>query len=261
MSIRLKATKKILPLLLTAFLGTAVHAAETPAGSNNKCAEMQQYIMGLKYQQQSAEIHALQLQSYELATLHIQQYLQQHPNAKNIAVVTDLDETVLDNSALLVRDTEQCHDWRTWDTWNDWEVNGHPTLMPGSLAFFNFLNERGIKIFYVSDRTQEHKASTVATLKELKLPQVSMNNVLLYDSPKQQRREKIAKDYNIIMLLGDSLPDFSSDFTSKQSKTEREQGVLKNQHHFGHDWIVLPNSSYGAWSKDTLKAWDEPLKK
>lgn len=252
----IQVKKIIVSLLLSTLFTTTINAKSS---ISHQCEKIQQYTMGLKYQQQSAEIHALQLQSYTLATLRIEQYLQQHPNTKDIAVVTDLDETVIDNSALLARDTEKCHDWTSWDTWNEWEQKGNPSLIPGSLAFFNFLNERGIKIFYVSDRSQQHKSSTLSTLKSLQLPQVSAENVLLYDSSKQQRREKISKDYHIIMLLGDSLPDFSSDFTTKQSKAEREQAVLNNREHFGKDWIVLPNSSYGTWSKDHLKAWDKPL--
>jgi predicted secreted acid phosphatase len=38
----------------------------------------------------------------------------------------DLDETVLDNTPLLARDMEQCHDYTKWDTWGDWEKQGNP---------------------------------------------------------------------------------------------------------------------------------------
>lgn len=28
--------------------------------------------------------------------------------------------------------------------------------------------------------------------------------------------------------------------------------IEKNQSRFGQDWIMLPNTSYGAWSKDAF---------
>ena len=170
--------------------------------------------------------------------------------------MTDLDETVIDNAALLARDTQTCHDYQKWDTWVDWEKQGQPVLIPGSLEFFNFANEHGVKIFYVSDRTQTNKAATIKSLEKLNLPQVNANSVLLLDSSKQQRRETIeAANYNIVMLLGDSLPDFSTDFNSKQLKEERAAAVQRTKAHFGKDWIVLPNASYGAWTKDQLEPW------
>lgn len=216
----------------------------------------EKYKTALQYQQQSAEIQALQIQSYELATLRLKEILNQNPNAKNLAIVTDLDETVIDNSALLARDTQTCHDYQKWDTWVDWEKQGQPVLIPGSLEFFNFANEHGVKIFYVSDRTQANKTATIKSLEKLNLPQVNANSVLLLDSPKQQRRESIqTANYNIVMLLGDSLPDFSTDFNSKQPKEERTAAVQRTKAHFGKDWIVLPNASYGAWTKDQLEPW------
>lgn len=213
------------------------------------------YEMAVKYQQHSAEIQALQLQSYELATLRLKEILKQHPDAKNLAIVTDLDETVIDNSALFARDLQTCHDYTKWDTWKDWETQGHPLLIAGSLDFLNFATAQGVKIFYVSDRTQANKNATIQSLQKLQLPQVNEQSVLLLDSNKQQRRENIAKNHQIVMLIGDSLPDFSTDFNSKQNKEERKNAILKTKQHFGHDWIVLPNASYGTWSKDTLKTW------
>lgn len=241
--------------LSTFFLGLSL---SVPASANTQSdCPIGQYQMALKYQQGSPEIQALQQQSYALATLRIQQYLDKHPQmTKPLAVVTDLDETVLDNSALLARDTLACHDWSTWDTWSSWEKYGSPTLIAGSLDFFNFVNQKGIKIFYISDRSDENKTATLATLKQIKLPQVNADQVLLLGLDKQKRREKITdQGYEIIMLLGDTLHDFSNDFNSKQTKAEGISALERNKAHLGTDWIFLPNASYGSWHKNTLNVW------
>lgn len=210
----------------------------------------QQYKMALKYQQQSAEIQALQFQSYALATQRLKQILQQHPNAKNLAIVTDLDETVIDNSEVLVRDVQHCVDHTNWQSWEQWEQHGQPKLIPGSLEFLQFADQHQLKIFYVSDRSEKYRANTIAQLKQLGLPQLVDQQVLLYGKTKEQRRQSITEKYQIVLLLGDTLHDFHRDFSNQQNKAERQAMVKKHQSHFGQDWIVLPNVSYGAWSKD-----------
>lgn len=238
-------------------LALPLMSSATLAASNDTICQPKEYDMALRYQQQSAEVMALQLQAYQFATQRIIQILANHQSGKKPAVVLDLDETVLDNSPLLVRDVNNCHDYTSWDTWSDWEKKGHPTLIPGSKNFLDFIDKRGVKIFYVSDRFQENKADTLNTLKELKLPQVSSDNVLLYTGSKESRRESIRKNFDIVMLVGDSLPDLAPEFKNKKS-TDYQRNLVKQQaKHFGNDWIVLPNASYGSWTHAKLKAWDE----
>ena len=135
------------------------------------------------------------------------------------------------------------------------EKKGHPTLIPGAGDFIDFVNKQGVKIFYVSDRYQENKPDTLNTLKELHLPQVSSDNVLLYTGSKEERRESIRKNFDIIMLLGDSLPDLAVEFKNKKPANEQRELVKQETKHFGYDWIVLPNATYGSWARSAPKAW------
>ncbi|HSU27408.1 MAG TPA: HAD family acid phosphatase, partial [Chitinophagaceae bacterium] len=48
------------------------------------------------YQQRAAEYHALCLQAYNLATQRVNEILKTRTSAKPMAVITDIDETVLD---------------------------------------------------------------------------------------------------------------------------------------------------------------------
>lgn len=243
--------------LCLSLFGSAFAYAETSPAD----CQVLRYETGIRYQQQSAEIQALQLQTYALATLRLEQAIAKYSDALDkIAIVADIDETIIDNSQLLVRDMQNCHDFTSWDTWGDWELEGKPTLIPGAIDFFRAVDKAGIKIFYVSDRFQENKAATLNTLNALGLPQVSNDTVLLADSSKIERRASVSKHYTVIMLLGDSLPDFSADFTSKLPLAEQQQQVQKNKDQFGKAWIIFPNAAYGNWHKATLKPWDKPLK-
>lgn len=216
------------------------------------------YTMGLRYQQQSAEIRALQRQSWALATYRLADIVNAPHEGKPLAIITDLDETVIDNSALLVRDLEACHDYSSWDTWSDWEREGEPTLIPGARAFLEYASEHDVAIYYISDRLQENHAHTLKTLKALGLPQVSEDHVLLLGPPKQVRRASVEQDHQVVMQLGDTLHDFSEDF-AKKSLNDEYQALEDNAERFGNDWIMLPNATYGSWSDAALEGWDKPL--
>lgn len=250
--------KKITASLLVAL---PLLSSLTFAADDTSVCKEKEYDMGLRFQQQSGEVMALQLQAYHLATQNFIRILANHTSGKKPAVVLDLDETVLDNSALLVRDVNNCHDYTSWDTWSDWEIKGHPRLIPGAKDFVDFVTQQGVKIFYVSDRYNENKAYTLKTLNELHLPQVGSDNVLLYTGAKKERRDAIRKNYDIIMLLGDSLPDFNAMFKNKKPANEQRGLVGEEANHFGNDWIVLPNASYGSWTHAPLHAWDEKATK
>ncbi len=244
---------------LTLLAGPALaEQAAQDAGAQN-CA-VREFAMGLRYQQQSAEIRALQLQAYALARANLQAALDKAEDPSKLAIVTDLDETAIDNSALLVRDMQECHIYDTWDTWSDWEKRGTPRPIPGALDFFNFADQAGVAIYYISDRfgEPENKAATIATLKQLGFPQVSDEQVLLYGTSKVERRAVAAKDHQIVLLLGDTLHDFDGVFYKAATDVKRDE-VDKNAARFGAEWIVFPNATYGDWSKAPLTAWDAEL--
>ncbi|PSV18641.1 5'-nucleotidase, lipoprotein e(P4) family [Photobacterium kishitanii] len=233
--------------LLLPVVSASTFAADT-------ACNIKQYEMGLRYQQQSAEIMALQLQTYKFAQQQLNENLTRIETKKKKAIIIDLDETVLDNTPLLVKDLNKCHDYTQWDTWGDWEKNGKPNLIPGAKDFLNFVDKQHIAIFYVSDRSQENKQSTIKTLASLHLPQVNNNHILLANKSKQLRREDINQHYQVIMLLGDSLADFAAEFKTKKPTAEQRQLVEQHQQMFGTQWIIMPNSSYGSWSQSQLKS-------
>lgn len=245
---------------LTALVLLAPGAMAQDAAQMPKC-EVQEFAMGLRYQQQSAEVRALQLQGYALATANLKAAIAGAEDPSKLAVVTDLDETAIDNTPLLVRDMQECHVYDTWDTWGDWELRGKPSVIPGAKEFFDFADKAGVAIYYVSDRfgEPENKAATIATLKELGFPQVSEDHVLLYGTSKAERREVVAKDHQIVLLLGDTLHDFDGVFRKAATDVKRAE-VDRNAAHFGADWIVFPNATYGEWSTAPLRAWDAELR-
>ncbi|WP_136247411.1 5'-nucleotidase, lipoprotein e(P4) family [Halomonas borealis] len=234
-------------------------AAPAVAADNDSmgCAQ-HAYAMGLRYQQQSAEVAALQRQGFALARYRLEDRLEALGEGVAPAIITDLDETVIDNSALLARDMAECHDFTAWDTWKRWEREGEPSLIPGAKAFLDYADEQGVAVFYVSDRYQENEADTLATLKALDLPQVSADSVMLLGPPKAERRAAVVENHTLVMQLGDSLHDFAGEFGDAELAGQHDL-VEEHADRFGQDWIVFPNAAYGDWSEAELDAWEAPL--
>ncbi|WAJ36448.1 5'-nucleotidase, lipoprotein e(P4) family [Pseudomonas sp. GOM7] len=217
-----------------------------------------EFTMGLRFQQQSAEIQALQLQAYNIATEKLDKAVAAAKDPSKLAIVTDLDETVIDNSALLARDLSNCHQYDAWDTWLPWEREGTPALIPGSKQFLEHADKLGVTIRYISDRSDEQKSYTLATLKKLGLPQVSADSVLLLGPPKVERRALVSADHQIVLLLGDTLHDFDARFRKTPLDAQRKT-VAEEAGKWGTEWIVFPNAGYGTWSKAQLKPWDAKM--
>ncbi|MCM2971767.1 5'-nucleotidase, lipoprotein e(P4) family [Larsenimonas suaedae] len=249
--------------IVASFLALPLHAhandapTDTTADHALKNCPVAAYAMSLRYQN-SSEIHALQRQSWVLAKLRLDEALANNDDPSRLAVVTDLDETVLDNSKLLIRDMQHCHDYTGWDTWSAWERDGAPTLTPGAKEFLDYADQKGVAIYYISDRFDDNKGSTIDTLNALELPQVSKESVLLLGPPKEERRAKVQENHKIVLLLGDSLPDMSQAF-STDDLNGRAKALKDNADKIGTLWIAFPNATYGAWSDKPLIGWDKPM--
>jgi len=240
--------------LAVSMLAVPAVFAETPAKPKADCS-VAEFSMGLRFQQQSAEIQALQLQAYNIATLKLDAAVAAAKDPSKLAIVTDLDETVIDNSALLARDLANCHTYDAWDTWLPWERDGTPALIPGAKQFLQHADSLGVTIRYISDRADEQKKYTLATLAKLGLPQISEESVLLLGPPKVERRAIVSADHQIALMLGDTLHDFDGRFR-KTPLADQRATVAAEAGKWGTEWIVFPNAGYGTWSKAPLQGWD-----
>ena len=203
--------------------------------------------------QNSAEYKALCFQAFNTAKINIDSYLSsERKYDRPLAIITDVDETVLDNSPydgrLILEDVS--YDRESWVEWGNLEI---AEAIPGSLEFLSYAYEKGIKVFYVSNRYSEQLESTVNNLKRLGFPNVSESTVLLRSDSrsKSKRRNSISDGHEVIMLIGDNLSDFNDEFEVKISE-ERINYTNQMKDNFGTKLIVLPNPNYGDWESNGL---------
>lgn len=214
----------------------------------------------------SAEYRACCLQIYHLAARRLEQILAEGRPARP-AVMLDLDETVLDNSAfqsaLYAAGTEYQQ-----NLWDEYEKN-HPEqvrLVPGAKGFLDHCHRLGVTPVYISNRSEPFRESTIKALEHLGINIDSIEDRLLLkaaggSSDKASRREHAAAKFNIVMVFGDNLRDFSEAFTApkvdpasgvagvRAAIEKRWQLTDEASCHWGHDWFVIPNPVYGEWDK------------
>lgn len=201
------------------------------------------------WQQTAAEKAALCYQAFNIASMKLDM-LQDSDDPAISAIIMDLDETVLDNSPYNGQLTLKNQSYST-DTWNGWVVKEDALLVPGALEFIQKAERVGIKIFYISNRSEEVMIPTMNNMKKVGI-EVSEDQMFLKQntSNKIKRRQDVEKDYNIIMLIGDNLADFHSMFEAEENNIQIRKEIvddLKSQ--FGNKFIVLPNVMYGGWEK------------
>jgi 5'-nucleotidase (lipoprotein e(P4) family) len=212
-------------------------------GCNN--VEISKKEHSLYWQKNSAEYVALSYQAYNLAEFRLDEKLNSEFN-KRPAIVIDLDETVLNNlpyNEMLIDSSEVF----TQESWSKWVNKKIAAKIPGSLEFINYAKSKNVKIIYLSNRRVENYDPTKENLVSLGYPFDEDTLMLLRDETgdKTTRRSTL-NDYEIIMLLGDNLADFSSVFY-KKSNNERIQSVDSLSKMFGDKFIIFPNLIYGDW--------------
>ncbi len=203
------------------------------------------------FQQKAAEYRALCLQAYNIAWLRLDQY--KATTAKPKAIITDIDETVLDNSPYEAHQTLQGKDYDP-ASWYEWTAKAAADTVPGAAAFLKYAATKGVEIFYITNREERERLTTINNLKTFNLPNADDVHFIPKQtiSSKEIRRQAVANTHEIIMLIGDNLADFSMLF-DKKPMAERLQNTDISAKDFGSRYIVLPNPVYGDWESSLFK--------
>ncbi|HEX8461360.1 MAG TPA: 5'-nucleotidase, lipoprotein e(P4) family [Segetibacter sp.] len=202
------------------------------------------------YQQRAAEYTALCYQAYNFARLRVNLWQQQ---TRPTAIVTDIDETVLDNSLYEAHQTLQGKDYDE-KSWKEWTAKGSADTMPGALSFLKYATSKGIEVFYITNRDETERAGTLANLQRFNFPNADNAHLVMKQgtSSKEQRRVNVLKTHSILMLMGDNLADFSALYDKKTSE-ERTSVTREMSAEFGSKFIVLPNPVYGDWESSLFR--------
>lgn len=223
--------------------------------------------------QTSAEFKASAIQTYQTAALQLPHAIADQswtalPNQTindqklPLAIIVDIDETILDNSPTAAQAVllDAGYDPKRWD---QWVAMAAAKAVPGAVAFVNKAEAAGVKVLYLSNRECKkrgnnaelcpQKADTLRNLKAVGIEKVDASQIWLkseqkdWTSEKESRRLLAAKDFRILMSIGDDFGDFLPDVKKNITPEQRFALVDKYQSYWGAKWFVLANPTYGSW--------------
>ena len=250
-------------LLVIGFLVGSLFFSERDVPEETPRPYALELLNSVLWMQTAAERTALALQTYDQGQRMLDAALAdptwtaaveqtQDPSGLPPAVVLDVDETVLDNSAFEAQLIVEDGLFET-DPWNEWCRLEEALPIPGAVEFTRYAAEKGVAVLYVTNRRHEVEEATRRNLEKLGFPLAADEDTLYTraereewdDSDKSSRRSDIAARYRILLLFGDDLNDFVSG--SRATLAGREALVIQHEAYWGTRWLMLPNPAYGGW--------------
>jgi acid phosphatase len=251
----------------TAFLFACTSDSRTGSGPDR----------AVRWVRDAAEFDALTMQAYRAAADDLPGLIADKswtalPGQKNYgqlppAIIFDVDATVISG----VRFQEILVPPFKNSVFDEWNAKNIAKPIPGAAAFAKLARDQGVELFFVTNRPCEKKAGvshpcpqetvTVQDINEAGIPADSDHVMLANEQPewdreKVIRRNFIAQNYRIIMLIGDDLSDFIPCVRKKvlepcdtgaTAASRRSQTELFSSY-WGAGWYVLPNPMHGSWT-------------
>lgn len=266
-------TGLLVAVLLAALSGGGVRAQETPPAND--------LLLATLWTQRAVEYRANALTVYALARIRLDEALadrswtaapaEQKGDFQILppAVVLDVDETLLDNSKYQVWMMRTNQSFST-KSWNQFCAARISAAIPGAVEFTKYADSKGVKVFYVTNRGAETETDTRENMATLGFPLGGNVDTFLmqgekpdWTGAKSTRRAVIAKDYRILLNIGDNLGDFDDRYRS--SEAERVKAFEAAMPYWGKQWLMLPNPTYGSfdtapYGHDFKKSRDEQRK-
>ena len=232
--------------------------------------------LGIAWVESAAEYDALTLQTYQNATRHLDALIADEnatalPGQKGIAelptaVILDVDETSLSNVEFQI-DIEGNFSHEAFDKW---QFNNESRRIEGAPEFIQAARDKGVTVFFITNRPCHErdfapgpcpqKAITLQDLAEAGIETDTGHLMLVGEKPewnreKRFRQELVARDYRVIMLIGDDLGDFLPCTRAKpvapctaSSAEDRARMAREYRDYWGVRWHILPNPMHGSWS-------------
>ena len=261
---KLLSAGALLALVSTATVSTATLTA-TPARAQE--AAPNDLLLATLWMQRAIEYKANALTVYALARIRLDEALadkgwtaspgEQKGDFAALppAVVLDVDETVLDNSLYEAWMMKNDQTFST-KTWNQFCADQVSRAIPGAVEFTRYAESKGVKVFYVTNRGAETEKDTRANMEKLGFPMGGNVDTFLmqnekegWGSAKGTRRAAIARDYRILLNLGDNFGDFDDRYRS--SEADRLKAFEADKAYWGKQWLMLPNPTYGSFDSAT----------
>ena len=261
-----------LPLFM-ACLGISGCASNGPVDSSASHDNLD----AIAWLQTSAEYAAVTTGIYNAASAQLRAIAYaEESQGRGMAVVLDIDETVLDNSRF---QAQLVFDDATYnvDNWDEWVALRAADAVPGVVDFIRTSQSLGVHVAFVTNRPCQARPGvtdecpqwedTRANLEDVGVDTSSITLMLAAQQPPEQcrallteeeqesgvwssdktsRRECTGLDHDVVMLFGDQFGDFVELEDDASGKAGRDIAA-EYAEYWGRSWFMLPNPTYGGW--------------
>lgn len=226
----------------TAPARTSPSAGESPAVDGTDAPA------GIRWVRDSAEYRALVLQTYRLATVHVEREAAVR-QAGAWAVVLDADETVISNLTYQVERAAAGLGF-TPESWYAWVKREEATPLPGAAAFLDRVRSLGGRIAIVTNRRMAECDATITVFRKHQLAYDAMlcrpdegpsDKNVRFDAVMRGTAIPGAGPLDVVAVLGDNIFDFPG--------LSQDVGDGASLSAFGDRFFVLPNPMYGSWER------------
>jgi 5'-nucleotidase (lipoprotein e(P4) family) len=244
--------RELLKLLAAGGAISGLSVATAQEGDQDDAEGLRNSLLwAVAWKQTAAEYRALCYQAYSLARLRLDLALKDRDSTdRPLAVITDMDDTMMHAVSYWGYLVAQNKDFFDDGIWDEWLPNNLVSAAPGSLEFFEYCEQQGVEVFYVTSRNQGERTYEYALdqLKFLGVPFADEEHLHVFreSSDKTPARKKIAADFEIVLLIGDNLNDYKRDYYVKDVD-ERLKLMERDRADWGTKFIVLPNPTDGNW--------------
>lgn len=264
---------KIISVLMILLVAGLPACTQTSLSKDQPTKDLQ---LGISWVDSAAEYDALTLQAYQNATDHLDELIADaHASAlpgyegdANLppAVILDVDETSVSN----VKFQAEIKGNFSHEAFDYWQQNNQARRIRGAPEFVQTARNKGVEVFFITNRPCHERdfaqgpcpqeAITLKNLAEAGIKTDSDHLMLVGEKPdwnreKRFRQELVAKDYRVIMLIGDDLGDFLPCIRAKPvapcpaaSTEDRNRVTMEFKRYWGTRWHILPNPMHGSWS-------------
>jgi 5'-nucleotidase (lipoprotein e(P4) family) len=206
-----------------------------------------------RWSRAAAEHEALYLQIFALAQQRLATIAKP---AQPWAIVTDADETIIDNTPFQCASELARHGQFDRELWHRWVGARAAAATPGALEFVARVHQLGGKVIVVTNRDDEPDKQHSPTRANFNSLGMAVDAVLFSLGPddrnKDRRFHAIERDgivaeklppLTVLMYLGDNIGDFPG----------LSQADIGDRSRFGSRYFVFPNPMYGSFSGNTLR--------
>ncbi|MDJ0759458.1 MAG: HAD family acid phosphatase [Woeseiaceae bacterium] len=228
--------------------------------------------------QSSTEYAAATAGVYAAATTALQGMAQTAASpTSGMAIVLDVDETVLDNSPYQGQLVFDDANYGT-ESWDRWVALRTAAEVPGVVDFIRSAQSLGFHVVFITNRPCRARPDSTDVCPQIEDTRVNLEAIgidtsltTIYlrgqrppescralltteeqadgtwsQSDKTSRRACVGLDREIVMLFGDQMGDFTEEHGASGRQTAADF-----DENWGRTWFMLPNPTYGGWKPRT----------